>query len=107
MKYIRQSAIILSVTCVGELLKYLIPLPIPASIYGLLLLFALLFFKVVRLDQVKEAGEFLIEIMPLMFIWEQMRGMVVPLCVIIPATTCLVMLVTGKVTDFMLKHKDS
>lgn len=115
MKYIRQSAIILSVTCVGELLKYLIPLPIPASIYGLLLLFALLFFKVVRLDQVKEAGEFLIEIMPLMFIppaagllvsWEQMRGMVVPLCVIIPATTCLVMLVTGKVTDFMLKHKD-
>ena len=68
MKYIRQSAIILSVTCVGELLKYLSPLPIPASIYGLLLLFALLFFKVVRLDQVKEAGEFLIEIMPLMFI---------------------------------------
>lgn len=58
MKYIRQSAIILSVTCVGELLKYLIPLPIPASIYGLLLLFALLFFKVVRLDQVKEAGNF-------------------------------------------------
>ena len=115
MKYIRQFGIILSVTCAGELLKYLIPLPIPASIYGLVLLFGLLLFKVIRLDQVKDAGEFLIKIMPLMFIppaagllvsWEQMRGMLVPLCVIIPVTTCLVMFATGKVTDFMLKHKE-
>ena len=35
MKYIRQMTIILSVTCVAEILKYFIPLPIPASIYHL------------------------------------------------------------------------
>ena len=106
---------ILAVTCIGEFLKNLIPLPIPGSIYGLLILFMLLFFKVIRLDQVKEAGEFLIEIMPLMFIpaaaglissWEQIRGMVIPLCVIIPVSTCLVMLAAGKATDFMIEMKE-
>ena len=114
MKYIKQFGIILAVTCVGELLKYFIPLPIPGSIYGLVLLFLLLTFKVIRLEQVKEAGGFLIEIMPLMFIpaaaglvtsWEQISGLLIPLCVIIPLTTCLVIFVTGKVTDFMIGRK--
>ena len=66
MKYIKQFGIILGITCIGEGLKYLIPLPIPGSIYGLVLLLLLLIFKVVKLDQVKEAGEFLVGIMPLM-----------------------------------------
>lgn len=115
MRYIRQFLIILAVTCAGELLRFFLPLPIPASIYGLLLLLALLSFKVIRLEQVKEAGDFLIEIMPVMFIpaaaglvtsWEQIRGMLLPLCVIIPVSTCLVMLVTGKVADWMIGRKE-
>lgn len=115
MKYLKQFGIILAVTCMGEFLKSLIPLPIPSSIYGLLILFMLLFFKVIRLDQVKEASEFLIEIMPLMFIpaaagliisWEQIRGILIPLCIIIPISTCLVMLAAGKATDFMIEKKE-
>ena len=115
MKYLKQFGIILAVTCMGEFLKNLIPLPIPSSIYGLLILFMLLFFKVIRLNQVKEAGEFLIEIMPLMFIpaaaglitsWEQIQGMLIPLCIIIPVSTCLVMLAAGKATDFMIEKKE-
>lgn len=114
MKYIKQFGIILAVTCVGEILKYLIPLPVPGSIYGLVLLFLLLGSGVIKLEQVKETGEFLVEIMPLMFIpaaaglltsWERIRAMLVPLCVIIPLSTCLVMLVTGKVTDMMIERK--
>lgn len=112
MKYIKQFGIILTVTCVGETLKYLIPLPIPGSIYGLVLLLALLIFNVIRLEQVKAAGEFLAEIMPLMFIpaaaglltsWEQIRGMLLPLCVIVPISTCLVMFAAGKATDIMIE----
>lgn len=68
MKYIKQFGIILTVTCAVEILRYLVPLPVPGSIYGLLLLLALLVFHVIRLEQVKEAGKFLVEIMPLMFI---------------------------------------
>ena len=68
MKYLRQFGIILAVTCAGEIMKYFIPLPIPGSIYGLILMFVLLLAKVIKVEHVKETGEFLIEIMPLMFI---------------------------------------
>lgn len=115
MKYMRQFGIILGVTCAGELMKYFIPLPIPGSIYGLLLMFVLLFTKVIKVEQVKDVGEFLIEIMPLMFIpagvglmasWGELQGFLVPLLVITVATTFIVIFVTGKVTDFMMDRKE-
>lgn len=115
MKYMRQFGIILGVTCAGELLKYFLPLPIPGSIYGLLLMFILLFAKVIKVEQVKDVGEFFIEIMPLMFIpagvglmasWGKLQGFLVPLLVITAATTLIVMFVTGKVTDFMMDRKE-
>lgn len=115
MKYMRQFGIILGVTCAGELMKYFIPLPIPGSIYGLLLMFVLLFTKVIKVEQVKDVGEFLIEIMPLMFIpagvglmasWGELQGFLMPLLVITVATTFIVIFVTGKVTDFMMDRKE-
>jgi holin-like protein len=98
---------------VGELLKYALPLPIPASIYGLVLMLVLLMTGAVRLEQVKDVAAFLIEIMPLMFIpagvgllnaWGQLKPVLVPVAVITVVSTFLVMIVTGKVTDFMISH---
>ena len=115
MKYMRQFGIILGVTCAGELMKYFIPLPIPGSIYGLLLMFVLLLTKVIKVENVKAVGEFLIEIMPLMFIpagvglmasWGELQGFLVPLLVITVSTTFIVIFVTGKVTDFMMDRKE-
>lgn len=114
MKYLRQFAIILGVTCVGELIKYFVPLPIPASIYGLVLMLVLLMSGVLKLGQVKEAGEFLVEIMPLMFIpagvglltsWEQLQGVLVPVFVSTVVTTFVVMIVAGKVSDLFINMK--
>ena len=114
MKYLRQFAIILGVTCVGELIKYFVPLPIPASIYGLVLMLVLLMTGVIKLGQVKEAGEFLVEIMPLMFIpagvglltsWEQLQGVLVPVFVSTVVTTFVVMIVAGKVSDLFINMK--
>ena len=68
MKFLRQCSIILAATAAGELMRFLIPLPVPASIYGLVILLLLLIFGVVRVEQVKDAGNFLIEVMPVMFI---------------------------------------
>ena len=68
MKFIRQFLIILVISLVGEILKYILPLPIPASIYGMAILFAGLMSGLIKLDAVRETGKFLIEIMPLMFI---------------------------------------
>ena len=64
MKYLKQLLIILAISFVGEALKYFLPLPIPASIYGMVLLFILLLTGVVKLDDVQDVGKFLIEIMP-------------------------------------------
>lgn len=114
MKYLRQFGIILAVTCVGEILKYFISLPIPGSIYGLVLMFVLLATKVLKLEYVKETGEFLIEIMSLMFIpagvglitsWKQIQPFLIPMLVITLVSTFVVMIVTGKVTDMLLTKR--
>ena len=68
MKYVRQLLIILFVSFFGELLKYIIPLSIPASIYGMVLLFLALELKILKVSDIKETSNFLIEIMPLMFV---------------------------------------
>lgn len=113
MKYLRQFMIILLVSFVGELLKYVIPLPVPASIYGLVILFILLESGILKLDAVKETSVFLIEIMPLMFIpagvglmesWGDLNSMLVEVVVIILVSTVLVMGVSGKVTELVLKR---
>lgn len=69
MKYIRQFTIICGISLVGEALNYLLqPLPIPASIWGMLILFVLLCTHIVRLEHVQDAADFLFIIMPLTFI---------------------------------------
>lgn len=104
---------ILLVSFLGELLKYAIPLPVPASIYGLVILFILLETGVLKLDAVKDTAIFLIEIMPLMFIpagvglmesWGDLNSMLVEVIVITIVSTVLVMGVSGKVTELVLKR---
>lgn len=115
MKFLKQFLIIILVSCIGELLNFLIPLPIPASIYGLLIMLFLLTTKILHLDAVKDAADFLIQIMPVMFIpatvglityWEQLKPMLIPMCIIILVSTILVILTTGKITDLILKTKE-
>ena len=112
LKYIYQFIIILLVTSIGELLHYFIPLPIPASIYGLILMLVLLCTKLIKLEQVDKTSDFLIEIMPLMFIpggvglvtaWADLKPILIPVSVITVVTTVIVMVVTGKTTEFVMK----
>ena len=114
MKYIRQLLVILSVSFAGELLHAAIPLPVPASIYGLVLMFVLRVTGVVKLHHVKETAQFLLEIMPLMFIpagvglltsWDVLQPILLPAAVITLAVTVVVMAVTGHVTQFVMVLK--
>lgn len=45
-----------------------LPLPVPASVYGLVLLLAALTAGIVKLEQVKETGTYLTGIFPLLFV---------------------------------------
>lgn len=113
MKYIRQFCIILVVSFLGELLNTLIPLPVPASIYGLVLMLLLLCCKVLRVEDVHETSTFLIEIMPLMFIpaavglitsVDVLRANLAAYIVITVVSTFLVMAVTGLVTQAVIRR---
>ena len=115
MKYIRQFVIILFISFIGEALKYVLPLPIPASIYGLVLMFVLLETKVLKLEAVQDAGKFLIEIMPMMFIpagvgllnaLDTLKPVLVPVIVIMFVSTIVVMGVSGKVTQTMIEAEE-
>ena len=66
MKILRQFVIILLISFLGELLKAALPLPVPASVWGLILMLAALKTGVLKLSQVSDAAVFLIEIMPVM-----------------------------------------
>ena len=119
MKYLRQLLIILIFSFIGEILHSLIPIQVPASIYGLVLLFIALLTGIIQLPQVKEAAKYLIEIMPLMFIpagvgllesWGNLKSILVPVLLLLVASTILVMGVSGKVTQGIIqrsKRKES
>lgn len=113
MKYIREFGIIIVISLIGELLNYLIPLPIPSSIYGLVIMFLCLHFKIVKVADVKKTAVFLIEIMPLMFIpaavgiiesWDIIKPNVIAYAIITIVSTVLVMAVAGRVTQWVIRH---
>ncbi|MBS6195900.1 MAG: CidA/LrgA family protein [Clostridiales bacterium] len=114
MKYIKQFSIILAVSFMGEILYALLPLPIPASVYGLALLLLGLMTGICKVDQIKETADFLIEIMPVMFIpagvglltsWGILRPVWIPIAVITVITTVLVMAVTGRTTQSIIRRE--
>lgn len=112
MKYIYQFFIILLVTFIGEIMHYFIPIPVPASIYGLALMLILLCTGIVKLHNVEKTSDFLINIMPVMFIpggvklitvWSDIKPILIPLLAITVVSTITVMAVTGKTTELIMK----
>ena len=114
MKYLFQTLVILLFSFLGELLHALLPFPIPASIYGMILLFIALALKIVKLDHVRETGHFLVEIMPIMFVCpavgllgciDVLRENWIAICVIVIVSLIVTFLVTGKVTELLMKKE--
>ena len=114
MKFLRQFMIILLLSFLGEVLKMFIPLPIPASVYGLVLMLLCLVTGILKTSQVKEAAFFLIEIMPVMFIpaaaglidsWKVLQPLLLPILAITVVITIFVMVVTGKVAQMIAQKR--
>ena len=106
-------AIIMGVSFVGDLLGAVLPLPVPGSIYGLVIMLVLLLTRVVKLEKVRATGDFLISLMPLMFIspsvglmtdFDSYKDILVPLLVICLVSTLVVMAVTGRVSQAIIRR---
>ncbi len=105
--------VIIGITFVGELLKYMLPLPIPASIYGMVIMFVGLMTGVIKLDAVKDVGKFLIEIMPIMFIpagvglmssWSVLKPLLLPVSIITVVTIITVMGAAGRSSQWVIRR---
>ena len=113
-KYLFQFTRILAFCFLGEILHAVLPLPLPASIYGLILLLLALRLKVVRLEDVKEVGLFLTGIVPLLFVpaaagvmelWAEMGSMLLPILLAIFPVTVLVLITSGHTTQALVRRK--
>lgn len=115
LEYLLQFLVILAVSLFGELLNRVVPLPIPASIYGMLILFVALCTGGIKLSYVKGAGKLLIFIMPLLFLpaavglvdsWAVMQGFIVAIIVTVAVSTVLVAAAAGRVTQYFINRKE-
>ena len=114
MRFIKQLLIILGVTFAGEALHFLLPLPVPASIYGLVLMLLCLCFKVFPLRAVEETGDFLIDLMPALFVpatvgvmaaWDVLQPVLLQVALITFLSLIVVMAVSGRVTQWVLRRE--
>ncbi len=112
MNFVIQFLVIVAFSFVGELLHYFIPLPIPASIYGIILLFFALEFKVVKVSDIREVSSFLIAAMPVMFIpaavglmasWGIVKESLLQYLTVTVVSTFVVMAVSGLVTQAVIR----
>lgn len=112
MKYLIQFLIIIVFSFLGELLHFCLPLPIPASIYGIILLFVALELKWVKVKDIRETSGFLIAVMPVMFIpaavglidsWQSIGNSWLQYIVVTVVSTFVVMGVSGWMTQFVIR----
>ena len=115
MKYVKQFGIILLISFAGEALNYLLPLPVPASIYGLVLMLVALCTNLVKVRQVRKVSGFLLDIMSIMFVppavglivrWADIRQLLFPVVLAATLGTMLTMAAAGLVTQALIHRKE-
>lgn len=115
MKYVKQLSIILSISFLAELLELLLPIPVAASVYGLVLMLAGLLTGLIPLAKVEGAADLLVQAMPVMFLPPTvgimasigaLKEILAPLAVISVVSTILIMIVTGRVAQRAVRMED-
>lgn len=111
MELLKQFGIITALSLLGELLNHLIPLPVPASVWGMVFMFLLLCFKIIKLEQVEKAADFLLSIMTVMFVpvgaglvqnYTAIKNEIIAIFVILIISTLVCFFITGHVAQFII-----
>ena len=112
MKYMIQIGIISTIAFVAELLHFIVPLPIPASVYGMAILFTCLCLGVIKLEDVEDVADWILSVMPIFFIaptvglieaFGDIKGQVLPLVLICLVSTVVVTSVTGLIAQGIIR----
>jgi len=111
LKYIKQFLIIIFISFLGEILNLLIPLPVPATVWGMCLMFAALCLKVIKLDDVEETADFFVSIIAMLFIpygvslmasFDLLANYALPIIVIMFLSFFACFTAAGKTVDFII-----
>ncbi len=114
MKYVKEAGIIFGMSAAGEILNQLLPFPVPAGVYGLFLLLICLLAGVVKPDMLEATGNWMLDAMPIMFVpacvgimdsFGELKDVLVPFVVIAVASTAMVMGITGRVAQWIIRRK--
>lgn len=112
MKYMKQIGIIATIAFMAELLYFVVPLPIPASVYGMGILFLCLCFGIIKIEMVEETADWILSIMPIFFIAptvglieaiEDIKGQVLMLVFMCVISTVVVTAVTGGIAQSIIR----
>ena len=116
MKHLYPFVIILVFTFLGELLNYFLPFPIPASVYGLVLLFLGLRLGIVKLEKIEDLGTTMIGLLPFLFVppvvnllgcWDVVRQRLLAIMGIIALSTVLIFAISGKLSQIVIDRKEA
>lgn len=97
----------------GELINYLIDIPVPGNILGMIFIFAALKLKLIKLETVKPASDILIKYMVLFFVpfgvglmsyFDFIKSYWLILSVAVVITTLITLYVTALVQQKLEKH---
>ncbi|MBQ6844917.1 MAG: CidA/LrgA family protein [Agathobacter sp.] len=115
MKYMIQIGVISTIAFVGEVLHFLLPLPIPASVYGMAILFLFLCLGVIKMEMVEDVADWILSVMPIFFIaptvglieaFGDIKGQVIPLVLICFISTVVVTSVTGIIAQGIIRLRN-
>lgn len=104
MKIILQIAVVFAICWVGEIVAAQLPIPFPASVLSMILLFILLMIRFIRVEHIREKAEFMTKNMAVFFIpagvgiidnYIYVQGNVLPLLTVCFVSTVLTFLATG------------
>ena len=104
MKIFREVLVIFGLYYVGELISTTLSLPLPGSLVGMILLFALLQLHIVELEQIATVSDFLLGHLPFFFL-PAMKGLWIWMLVICLVTTIITMGCSGRIIQHMMERK--
>lgn len=114
MKLLKELAIYFGITFISEIIAKLLPINIPPSIIGIVILFVLLELKVLKTEDVEMTGDYLIKIMPILFVpagvglikyLDVLKIVAVPMVFVITLSTAIIMTAVGVVTQKLVEKK--
>ena len=117
MRILNQLGIIFGILGVGEIISSLFSnfITIPGSIVGMIILFLLLQFKVIKEETIKDVADFLLSNMSIFFVpagvslinsFGLIKDNMMILILSGTIATIIIMLATGKTVEFMINKKE-